>query len=39
MKKTFTILMLSAFLYFLPVWNGTFAQEPLDFTAYGNNPV
>ena len=39
MKKSFTILILSIIIYFFPVWNGTFAQEPLDFMAFGNNPV
>jgi hypothetical protein len=39
MKKSFTILILGAFLYFLPGWNGARAQEPLDFIAYTYNPV
>jgi len=31
--------MLSTIICFLPGWNGVIAQEPLAFTAYGNNPV
>jgi predicted GH43/DUF377 family glycosyl hydrolase len=39
MKKTITIVALSTMLYFIPGWNGIFAQYPLDFTAYASNPV
>jgi hypothetical protein len=40
MKKSFSILMLSAILYFLPGWNGTFAQVPLNFQgSIAYNPV
>ena len=39
MKKSFTILMLSIILYFVPGWNETMAQELLDFYGYYNNPV
>ena len=40
MKKTFTILILSTILYSLSVWNGPFAQVPLDFQgSLAYNPV
>ena len=40
MKKSFTILVLGAFLYFIPGWNGTLAQSQFNFQGSAiNSPV
>ena len=33
MKKLFTLLILGAFVFFIPGWNGTIAQKPPEFTS------